>query len=165
MKIEAPLALHHATVESAWVDYNGHMNEAYYVLVFSHATDDFMDFAGLGEVWREAANASVYTLETHIVYLMEVAAGAALRVDTQLLGFDEKRFHLFHAMHHAATGALLATGEHMLLHVDMDGPKASPLPPEIVERLKEIAEAHAGLPAPNQAGRSIALPGAVARHS
>ncbi len=165
MKIEAPLVLHHATVDAAWVDYNGHMNEAYYVLVFSHATDDFMDFAGLDEAYREAANASVYTLETHIVYLMEVAAGAALRVDTQLLGFDEKRFHLFHAMHHAATGALLATGEHMLLHVDMDGPKASPFAPAISEKLAAIAEAHADLPAPKQAGRSIALPGAVARHS
>ena len=159
MKIEAPLVLHHATVESGWVDYNGHMNEAYYVLVFSHATDDFMDFAGLDEAYREAANASVYTLESHILYVMEVSEGAALRVETQLLGFDAKRFHLFHAMHHAATGALLATGEHMLLHVDMDGPRASPLAPEIVVKLKEIAEAHGDLPAPKQAGRSIRLPG------
>ena len=159
MKIEAPLSLHHTTVESGWVDYNGHMNEAYYVLVFSHATDGFMDFAGMDEVHREAENASLYTLESHIFYLMEVAGGAALRVDTQLLGFDAKRLHLFHSMYHAATGGLLATGEHMLLNVDKSGPRAAPFTAKISERLAEIAEAHADLPTPNQVGSSIALPG------
>ncbi len=159
MKIEAPLSLHHTTVDSGWVDYNGHMNEAYYVLVFSHATDGFMDFAGMDEAWREAENASLYTLESHIFYLMEVAGGAALRVDTQLLGYDAKRLHLFHFMYHAATGGLLATGEHMLLNVDKSGPRAAPFTAKISERLAEIAEAHADLPTPGQVGGAIALPG------
>ena len=46
MTIDAPLCLHRATVKPDWLDYNGHMNEAYYVLVFSNATDAFMDYAG-----------------------------------------------------------------------------------------------------------------------
>ena len=81
------------------------------------------------------------------------------RIETQLLGHDEKRYRLFHNMYHAESGDLLATGEHMLVHVDMGGPKSAPFPPEIMDRLAAIRAAHAGLPVPKQAGRSIALPG------
>ncbi len=160
MTIDAPLHLHRATVQQDWVDYNGHMNEAYYLLIFSHATDDFMDFAGMHAAYRKRANASVYTLETHIVYVLEVSVGEEVRLETQILGHDQKRFRLFHSMYHAGTGELLATGEHMLLHVDMAGPKSSPFPPDIAAKLAEIGAAHSGLPVPRQAGRSIALPAA-----
>lgn len=157
MPIDAPLRLHGATVLPEWVDYNGHMNEAYYVLVFSNATDAFMDLAGMDAAYRAAANASVYTLETHVLYLREAKEGEALRVDTQLLGFDSRRFRLFHTLYHAADGARLATGEHMLLHVDMGGPRAAPFPPAIAQRLAAIAESHASLPTPEEAGRAITL--------
>ena len=86
MTIDAPLHLHRATVQQDWVDYNGHMNEAYYLLIFSHATDDFMDFGGMHAAYRKRANASVYTLETHIVYVLEVSVDEEVRVETQLLG-------------------------------------------------------------------------------
>ncbi|MDH3228559.1 MAG: thioesterase family protein [Alphaproteobacteria bacterium] len=159
MTIDAPLCLHRATVKPEWLDYNGHMNEAYYVLVFSHATDAFMDFAGQDAAYRARTNTSIYTLETHVMYLQEVSGGEAVRVETQLLGHDEKRYRLFHCMYHADGGDLLATGEHMLVHVDMGGPKSAPFPPELMARLAAIRAAHAGLPLPDQAGRSIALPG------
>ncbi len=159
MTIDAPLCLHRATVRPDWLDYNGHMNEAYYVLVFSHATDAFMDFAGQHSEYRKRSNTSIYTLETHVMYLQEVSEGGAVRVETQLLGHDEKRYRLFHSMYHAGSGDLLATGEHMLVHVDISGPKSAPFPPEIADRLAAIRAAHAGLPVPKQAGRAIALPG------
>lgn len=158
MPIDAPLILHRTTIKPEWLDYNGHMNEAYYVLVFSHATDDFMDFAGMHADYRARANASVYTLETHVVYLLEAGEGAPLTVETRLIGFDAKRFHLFHGMRHGDGGDLLATGEHMLLHVDMGGPRSAPFPPDIAARLGEIDVAHGKLARPDQAGRSIALP-------
>jgi betainyl-CoA thioesterase len=132
------------------------MNEAYYVLVFSHATDDFMDFVGLDMAYRKRANASIYTLETHVVYLLEVGVAAPLTVETQLLGVDRKRFHLFHAMRHSDSADLLATAELMLLHVDMSGPRSAPFPADIAARLAEIDAAHCELPRPEQAGRSIA---------
>ena len=118
-----------------------------------------MDFAGQDAGYRERSNASIYTLETHVVYLQEVSGGEEVRVDTQLLGHDDKRYRLFHAMYHAGSGDLLATGEHMLVHVDMSGPRSAPFPPEITARLAAIRAAHAGLPVPKQAGRAIALPG------
>ena len=157
--IDAPLCLYRTEVRPEWLDYNGHMNEAYYVLVFSHATDAFMDFAGQDAAYRARANCSIYTLETHVMYLQEVSEGEPVRVETQLLGHDAKRYRLFHAMYHEKSGDLLATGEHMLLYVDMGGPRAAPFPPDIAERLAAIMAAHAHLGEPEQAGRFIALPG------
>jgi acyl-CoA thioester hydrolase len=159
MTIDAPLCLHRAAIRPEWLDYNGHMNEAYYVLVFSNATDAFMDFAGQDADYRERSNCSVYTLETHVMYLQEVSEGEAVRVETLLLGHDDKRYRLFHAMYREKSDDLLATGEHLLVHVDMGGPKSAPFPPEIMDRLAAIRAAHAGLPVPQQAGRTIALPG------
>ncbi len=159
MTIDAPLCLYHTTVRPEWLDYNGHMNEAYYVLVFSEATDAFMNYTGQDEAYRKRTGHTIYTLESHVVYLLEVGEGEAVRVETQLLGLDAKRYRLFHSMIHEGTGDLLATGEHMLLNVDMSGPKSAPFGEELAARLAAIREAHAGLPMPEQAGRSIALPG------
>ncbi|UCH73114.1 MAG: thioesterase family protein [Rhodospirillales bacterium] len=158
MTIDAPLCLYRATVKSEWLDYNGHMNEAYYVRLFSQATDAFMDYSGQDAAYRARTNSSIYTLETHVMYLREVSEGEPVRIETRLLGRDEKRYRLFHAMYHGDSGDLLATGEHMLLHVDMSGPRSAPFPPEIADRLMAIEAAHAHLPAPEQAGRRIAFP-------
>ena len=159
MTIDAPLCLHRTTIKPEWLDYNGHMNEAYYVLVFSEATDAFMDYTGQDAAGRKRTGHTIYTLETHVMYLLEVGEGAAVRVETQLLGLDAKRYRLFHTMVHDGTGDLLATGEHMLLNVDMNGPKSAAFNHDVGARLAAVREAHAGLPLPKQAGRSIALPG------
>lgn len=157
--IDAPLRLYGTEIKQEWLDYNGHMNEAYYVLVFSHATDAFMDYAGQDAEYRARSNCSIYTLETHVVYLREVSEGEAVHVETQLLEHDRKRYRLFHRLYRTGDGELLATGEHMLLHVDMSGPRSAPFPPELAERLAAIGAAHASLPVPEQAGRAIAMPG------
>ena len=120
----APLVLHRATVLPEWVDYNGHMNEAYYVLVFGHATDAFLDYIGMDDAARRATGSSVYTLEAHINYLAEDHQGDHLAIATQLLAHDAKRLHLHHVMQREADGAMLAAIELMLLHVDMSGPRA-----------------------------------------
>ncbi|MGA8259581.1 MAG: thioesterase family protein [Arenicellales bacterium] len=144
-------------VRGEWVDYNGHMSEAYYVLVFGFATDAFYDLIGMDDGYRRRESRSVYTLESHINYLHEVGEGEELVVRSQVLGADHKRVRLFHAMHHGEQGELLATSELMLLHVDMRGPRAVPFAPEVQGRLDKIAAAHAELPRPVQAGRSISL--------
>ena len=155
MTIEAPLNLHRETVRPDWIDYNGHLSEAYYLLIVSHATDAFMDEVGLHDAYRRANGLSVYTLETHISYLDEVGEGAETRVETTLLDLDEKRFHLFHALYEGER--LLAEAECMLLHVDMSGPKAAPFAPEIAAALKAILAAHGTLPRPERAGRSVGI--------
>lgn len=163
---DEPLLVYRATVEPAWLDYNGHMNEAFYLLVFSRATDLLLDAVGLDQAYRDRARRSVYTAETHIRYLAEVGLGAPLRVTVRLLGFDAKRLHLWAEMFRAgamregdraasAPGTLLATAEMLALHVDTGVPAACPFPPEVAARLAALHEQHAALPRPAAAGRAI----------
>ncbi len=152
-----PLALHAEPVRPEWVDYNGHMHEAYYVLVFGNATDAFYDHIGMDAAYRERSRTSVYTLEAHVNFLDEVGEATPLAIATQLLGLDDKRLHLFHTMRRGDDGRLIATYELMALHVDMAGPRAAPFAAAIMARLRDIEAQHAGLPAPEQAGRSIGL--------
>lgn len=151
------LRLHEEVVQPEWIDYNGHLNEAYYLLIFSHATDAFMDEIGLDAAARETAGVSVYTLQNHLSYLEEVGAGAVSSVATQLLGHDAKRMHLFHSLYDKAEDRLLCECETLLLHVDMAGPRAAPFAPEVLARLDAIAAAQVDLPRPERAGRSIGL--------
>jgi acyl-CoA thioester hydrolase len=152
----APLALHRATVLPAWVDYNGHMNEAFYLHVFCQTTDAFLDHIGLDDAARRATRSSAYTLEAHLVYLNEAHEGDHLSVTTQLLRHDAKRAQLYHSMIRESDGALVAANELMLLHVDKSGaPRAAPFRPETLEILAAIAADHAALPAPRYAGRVI----------
>jgi acyl-CoA thioester hydrolase len=153
----APLALHRATVLPEWVDYNGHMTESSYVLVFGHATDAFLDHIGMDDAMRRATATSVYTVESHINYLAEARQGEDLAIDTQLLAHDAKRLHLHHAMRRAADGRLLATTELMLLHVDKAGPRAAPFRPATAAAIAAIARAQAGLAKPANVGRAIGL--------
>ncbi len=153
----APLALHRETVDPAWIDYNGHMNLAYYVLAFDHATDAFFDYIGLGVAYLEANNCSTFTLETHVTYDRELMAGDPMRFDTHLLDHDAKRLHYMHMMYHAEEGYLASTNELISLHVDMVQRRSSPMPQPVIERLDQIAVAHRALPRPPQAGRVISL--------
>ncbi len=153
----APLALHHETVDPAWIDYNGHMNLAYYVLAFDHATDAFFDYIGLGEAYLKDNNRSTFTLEAHVTYDRELMAGDPMRFETQLLDHDAKRLHYMHLMYHGEEGYLASTNELISLHVDMTQRRSSPMPQSVIERLDEVAAAHSVLPKPPQAGRVISL--------
>lgn len=154
---DAPLRLYETEVRPEWVDYNGHMSEAFYALVFGFTTDAFLDLIGMDSDYRESSGTSLYTLEIHISYLQEVREGVTLNTTTQLLDLDHKRAHLFHAMYHGEDGRLLATEEVMMLNVDTAVARSGPFADEVAVRLREISEAHAELPAPEQAGRSIAI--------
>jgi acyl-CoA thioester hydrolase len=149
-------------VDPAWVDYNGHLNDAYYMVIFSYATDGLMARAGLNAAGRTATGHTLYTLEVHLNYVQEVHEGVAVEVRTQILGVDAKRVQLFHTLHRQDDGALLATNEQMLANIDVTnaatGPKTAPFLPAVADFLLPLAQAHAGLPRPANAGRSIALP-------
>lgn len=155
----APLRLHRERVLPDWVDYNGHMSEAYYVLVFGHSTDAFLDHIGLGEAERRRTATSLYTLESHTHFLREVPGEAALETTTQLVGHDTKRARIYHEMFIAGQEAPVAATELMLLHVDMTGPRAAPFPPALLARLEAVAAAQTGLPPPRHGSRPLLLPG------
>lgn len=105
-------------VRPEWIDYNGHLSEAYYVLVFGFATDAAMDALGMGPAYRAATSNSLYTVEAHVRYLAETGLGAELVVTTVVAGSGPKKLHLCHEMH--ADGQLIATEEILGLHVNQD---------------------------------------------
>ncbi|MBY6261377.1 thioesterase-like protein [Azospirillum sp. 412522] len=150
-----PLTLHRETVRPEWIDYNGHMNVAYYLLAFDHATDAVLDRFGIGKDYVTAENRSVFVVDAHLTYAREVTEGTPLRFESLLLGADAKRLHLFHGMRHAEEGWLAATAEFMLLHVDLRTRKTAPFPPVVAAALAGQVAAHAGHPRPPQAGRAI----------
>src|ERR1700730_10725435 len=123
-----PLRPFRTTVQPQWIDYNGHMNVAFYVLAFDKATDGLLDHLGLGETYRRTTNRSIYVLEAHLTYERELKRGDRLRVDKQIIDADDKRIHVFHKMSAAEAGYLAATNELMALHVDLAGPRAAAMP-------------------------------------
>jgi acyl-CoA thioester hydrolase len=153
----APLAIHRDYVREEWIDYNRHMNVAFYVLAFDHATEAFCAHVGLGEQYLKERNKSIFVLEAHITYDREVMAGDPLRFTTRILDCDAKRVHLFHEMYHAEEGYLASTNEIVMLHVDMADRRSAPMPPEILERVTQLKDAHSALPRPAQVGRVIGL--------
>jgi carnitine 3-dehydrogenase len=152
-----PLRLHSARVLSEWVDYNGHAHESRYLQVFGDTTDALLRYIGVDAAYL-AAGGSYYTVETHLSHLREASAGDGLDVTTQVLGFDEKRLHLFHRLHRSGNDVLLATAEQMLLHVDTAAGRVGPAGPEVLARIAKLAAAHAVLPKPEHAGRAIGIP-------
>ncbi len=157
MTIEAPLALHQGSIQREWIDYNGHMNVAFYVLVFDQATDAFLDYLGMDEHYRSETGFTTYVLETHVTYDRELKERDPVRVETQLLDFDPKRLHYFSHMFHADENFLAATTEIMLMHIDSRGPKAAAMPDKVLERVEAVMAAHRALPRPKQAGRVIGI--------
>ncbi len=150
--ISQPIQTVARAVPLDWTDYNGHMNEARYLQAFGDATDRFMEIVGCDADYI-ASGGSYFTAETHICHLDEVRAGARIRVETQCLLGAGKKMHLFHRMWEGER--LLATGEHMLIHVSLETRKASVPADRIVTRLGDIATAHAKLDKPDRAGRAI----------
>ncbi len=155
--IPAPLQLHSPTVAPQWVDYNGHMSESCFLLVFGDSSDAFFRFVGIDERYRDEQGLSLYTVETHIHNIQEASEGEPLKLTLQVLDCDDKRVHIFHSMFHGVSGELLATGEQMLLHVDMKAGRASPMPDWLLEHMQAIHAAHAALPRPRQVGASIGI--------
>lgn len=140
-------------VPRSWTDYNGHVNESHYLEVFAQATDRTMELIGAGADYV-AAGRSYFTVESHLRHLDEVRGGDRIRVTTQLLGGAGKKLHLFHRLEKSA-GALAATGEHLLLHVDLETRRSCPPQPAVGARLARLLSRHAELPHPEGAGRSV----------
>lgn len=148
------LGLYEAIVAPAWIDYNGHMTEYRYLQVLADTTDAFLARIG-ADPGYVAAGHSYYTVESHLRHLGEAHAGDRLAVTTRLLGHDDKRLHLFHELRRSGDEALVATGEHMLLHVDTTAGRAVPAGVSVLAALAQIAHVQRDLPVPEAAGARI----------
>lgn len=154
------LLLWRGEVLPGWLDYNGHMTEFRYLQVFGESSDAL--YARLGVDFERATEGAFYTLETHIRHIAEVRVGAQVWTETEILGYDEKRMHLFHRFFESGS-KLLATGEHLSLHVAYS--KACPLNWQMLERVSSIFAGQLQLPLPDRLGSVLRKPLAQSRIS
>ena len=158
MRHGSALPVLETTVVSEWVDYNGHMNDAAYAIVFSRAGDALMDRIGLDAGARKRTGQSLFTLQVMLHYFKEAKEGDAFAVSCHLLEHDDKRMRLWLEMT-ARGGERLAASEQLLISVALGeaGARAVPWSFETKAALEALAKAQSGLPHPEQAGAGIAL--------
>ena len=143
-------------VPADWIDYNGHVHESRYLQLFGDASDALFGSLGLDAGYL-AGGGSYFTVETHLSHLRQLEAGDRVHVATQVLGWDDKRLHVFHVLRRDGEDAAIATAEQMFLHVDTETGRAAPVREPLRARVAELADEHAALPRPERAGRRIAL--------
>jgi acyl-CoA thioester hydrolase len=159
VSVAAPIAVHEEAVRAEWIDRNGHMNLAYYVVICDHATDGVFDALGIGAAYTAATGDSLFAVESHILYERELRAEERVRVVSRVLGADAKRLHLAHEMLRPDGRERAAMQEVLLIHVDLAARRAVPLPPDRRAVIAEALAAEARLPRPAGLGRRIALGG------
>ncbi|TCW79805.1 4-hydroxybenzoyl-CoA thioesterase [Burkholderia sp. SRS-46] len=156
---DTPLTIHRDVVRPEWVDYNGHLRDAFYLLIFSFATDALLERIGLDDAARRERGRSVYTLEAHVNYLHEIKEGTRVRVDARVLAHDAKRLHLYLELFADGHDDAVSASEQMLLHVDTrDGPKSAPFDADVAERVAALHALQRDESPPAWAGRVIGLP-------
>ena len=145
-------------IEPQWIDYNGHLNMAYYNVMFDRAIDELWLRLGIGPAYMRERHGSTFTAECHVRYLREIHLGDPVQISIILLDADEKRLHTFEELRHATEGWLSATSENMTVHIDMAARKVAPFPADIQQRIRAVAHAHAAIPRPEGIGRSVGMP-------
>ena len=146
--------VHHSRVRPEWIDHNGHMNVAYFVLAFDEATDAVYETWGLGLDYPPQSGCSVFTLGMNVDYCSELFVDDAIRIETDLVDVDAKRIHYFHRMYNAQTDRLAAQNECLCMNVDLDSRKSTAFPDNVLQVL--MAARHTG-PVPEGFGRQLAI--------
>jgi acyl-CoA thioester hydrolase len=154
----ATLPIYRAKIEPEWIDYNGHLRDAYYGLVASYAVDDLMDHLGLDAAYRERTHCTLFTLEVHLHYLHEVKSSDDLQVISSILDFDRKRMHVGCRFICSRVSETVATAEMMLLHVHQgEKPTVAPFPDEVSAQLEALKMSAASGEAFGPSSRKIEL--------
>src|SRR4051812_25834981 len=148
-------------IEPQWIDYNGHLNMAYYNVMMDRAIDELRLHLGIGPTYMRERHGSTFTAECHVRYLREIHLGDPVQVTITLLGSDDKRIHTFEELRHATEGWISATSENITLHIDMTARKVAPFPGDIRARIADVVASHAHVPRPEGIGRKVAMPSKV----
>ena len=155
--IPTPLELHTEVVRPEWIDHNGHMNSAFYVLAFDESGTSLFQHFGITEEYRQTTLRGIFVGDYHVHYVREVVEGDPLRFTHLLIDCDEKKVHYWQEMYHATDGYLSAQVEVIMLHEDLTTRKVVPFPPEIFSRIKKIHNVHRKAPKPENLGRVIGI--------
>jgi len=144
-------------VDASWIDYNGHLNMAYYHVMFDRAVDHVYDGLGIGASYVEHAQGSCFTMEVHVNYVNELVLDDPVQITWQLLDHDSKRLHYYQEMFHAETGQLAATSEQLAMHVDMRQRASAPFPQQPYQAICELMARHRSLPVPERVGQRMGI--------
>ncbi|WP_428928555.1 thioesterase family protein [Marinibacterium sp. SX1] len=155
MTIPAPFMSSVMEIQPDWIDYNGHLNMAFYNVLFDRCGDEAYELLGFGPDYAQRGF-TTYTAEFHLSYVRELHLGDKVRVSLQLIDHDTSKFHTYQEIHHV-DGWLAATGEALGLHIDRSGPRVAPFPPDIAKRVAAMKAAHDPLGWPERAGRSVGI--------
>ncbi|MBO9477445.1 thioesterase family protein [Shimia sp. R11_0] len=156
MTYDAPFLSKPMAVEAQWLDYNGHLNMAFYNVLFDRGVDQAYAPLGLGPEYRDRTGHTTFSAEFHVCYIRELHLGDQVRASFQLLDHGPKSFHFYQELRHV-DGWLAATGEGIGLHIDQSGPRVAAMPAEIQAQFNIMAQAHSGLPRPERVGRPMGL--------
>ncbi|HEY3809014.1 MAG TPA: thioesterase family protein [Steroidobacteraceae bacterium] len=153
------VAVYRTQIAADWIDYNGHLRDAYYGLILSHAIDALMEHIGLDEAYRTRTGCTLYTLEMHIHYLREVKSDASVSAEVRILGADRKRIHASFDLVTDTDPAPAAAAEVMLMHVRQSPqPASEPFAQAASEAIESLRQQTASLPAPAHGSRQMQLP-------
>ncbi|MCG7492925.1 thioesterase family protein [Thalassobius sp. Cn5-15] len=156
MHEQIPFLSSEMTVLPEWIDYNGHLNMAYYNVLFDRGADEVFAEMGFGPDYAATCKMTTYTADFRLRYLREVHEGDKVRVGFQLLDTSDKSFHFCQWLIHA-DGWLSATGEGVGLHVDMSGPRVAPFPEDVTTKVTTMLEAHKAFPTPDFVGLPMGI--------
>ena len=152
----APFVSKPMAVEEQWLDFNGHLNMAYYNVLFDRGVDQVGAVLGFGPVYRARTGNTTFSAEFHLCYLRELHLGDEVTASFQLLDYDAKSFHFYQELIHA-DGWVSATGEGVGLHIDQSGPRVAPMPEEILGQFSKMSKLHSTLPRPDRVGRVMGI--------
>lgn len=140
-----------------WIDLNGHMNVAYYLLAFDRAVDGLWSQIGITKKYTDETRGSTFAVESHVTWQRELKVAEPFVITSQIIAFDEKRIHQFQRMYHAGEKYLAATAEWMNLHVNLNTRKVSPWPAEILAELDAVTRKQNKLPLPAEVGSQMRI--------
>ncbi|MEP2532785.1 thioesterase family protein [Shimia sp.] len=143
-------------VEPDWIDYNGHLNMAYYNVLFDRGVDQVWEQLGFGPDYRVRSGCTTFSAEFHVCYLREIHLGDAVTVSFHLLDHTDKAVHFYQELIHPE-GWVSATGEGVALHVDQSGPRVAAMPEDILRNVRALYAAHQDLARPERVGRVMGL--------
>lgn len=157
MTMPAPYVFEAPAIRPEWIDYNGHLNVAYYLLMFDQAVDQAMTALGLSHARIQETGQSLFAMEAHLTWRQELRLGDEAVIEWQLLDHDAKKLHYIMTMRHKGQGFVAALCEQLALHVNLSSRKSAPFAADILSRIDECARAHAALPRPDAVGARIAI--------
>ena len=135
-----PFHISDQTIKKEWIDYNNHMNMAYYVLVFDEVWEIILQKFKMGENSAKTSNMSTMVVETHTTYNNEVKLGDEVEINLTFFDHDKKRLHFKMEMIEKSSKKLSATHEMLSLYIDLKQRKVAEFEQEKIDIMDEFID-------------------------